>query len=151
MAEAIRRQRNPVDALFFLGDGVRDAESVERGISQLFLVRGNCDFLASDLPEEELLRFEGHTILLTHGHRYGVKSGVGALIRYAAERDADLVLFGHTHTPASETVPAGETVGGKILSRPMILFNPGSIGAGSFGTLTLRGENVLFAHGRVGY
>ena len=47
-------------------------------------------------------------------------------------------------------VAAGERVGERTLSRPMTLFNPGSIGyGGSFGHLLLTGETVLFSFGSV--
>ena len=119
----------------------------------LFCVRGNCDFAVSqweDAPEEQLLHFEGHTLLLTHGARYGVKSGTGLLETAAAQKGADVVLFGHTHEPYLHSIAAGERVGERTLSRPMTLFNPGSIGyGGSFGHLLLTGETVLFSFGSV--
>ena len=150
MHEALARQVRDPDAILFLGDGLRDAEWLDSGGSALFMVRGNCDwFGGGDTPDEQTLPFEGHKLFLTHGHLYGVKGGIGALIAHAATLGADVVLFGHTHQPVCQTLPAGETVGATKLSRPMHLFNPGSIGAGSFGTLTLRGETVLFSHGSV--
>ena len=118
-----------------------------------FCVRGNCDFAVSqweDAPEEQLLHFEGHTLLLTHGARYGVKSGTGLLETAAAQKGADVVLFGHTHEPYLHSVAAGERVGERTLSRPMTLFNPGSIGyGGSFGHLLLTGETILLSFGSV--
>jgi predicted phosphodiesterase len=87
---------------------------------------------------------------LTHGHEWGVKGGLGALIAHAADVGADIVLFGHTHAPTLQTIAVGEQIGKTVLSRPMYLFNPGSIGYdGSFGTLTIKGETVLFGHGRL--
>lgn len=143
------RQVKMPDAIFFLGDGIGDLSDRERGIP-VFRVRGNCDwkFGQEEVPEEETLSFEGKKILLCHGHRFGAKSGTGGLLRAALERDADVVLFGHTHSPLSETVPAGTPVGSDVLSKPVYLFNPGSIGCGdSFGTLHLTPQTVLFAHG----
>ena len=94
-------------------------------------------------------------LLLTHGHRYSVKSGYDALLARAVEVGADIVVFGHTHVPFLKTIPKGTEVSGKILERPTYLFNPGSVstdpdGLGlPFGTLFLRGDTVLFSHGRI--
>ena len=150
MSRAFDRQIKTPDAILFLGDGARDLDRLFVCDTPIWAVRGNCDWASSDYADktERLLYFEGHTILLCHGHEWGVKGGLGALIAHAAEVGADIVLFGHTHVPTLTTIATGETVGKKVLSRPMHLFNPGSIGYdGSFGTLTLKDESVLFSHG----
>ena len=147
---AIERQIKNPDAILFLGDGARDLDRLFLIDTPLWAVRGNCDWASSDYVDknERLLFFEGHTILLCHGHEWGVKGGMGALIAHAAEVGADIVLFGHTHVPTITTIAAGETIGKTVLSRPMYLFNPGSIGyEGSFGVLILKGESVLLSHG----
>lgn len=147
MQAAIDRQLHAPDSIFFLGDGLRDAETLLTGRSHLFSVRGNCDFVWDpSIASEQLLPFGEHKILITHGHLFGVKSGLGGLIAHAAQLGADITLFGHTHQPLAISLSQSETP----LGRPMYLFNPGSIGYdGSFGTLTLRGENVLLSHGRI--
>ena len=149
MQTAIDRQVSRVDAVLFLGDGLRDVDRLWTDGATLFSVRGNCDWFSDASVDAEMtLSFEGHRLLLTHGHLYGVKGGVGALISHAASLDADIVVFGHTHTPHCEMIPTGTVVGGKELTRPMYLFNPGSIGTGaSFGSLSLKGDVVLFSHG----
>lgn len=153
----IERQVKAPDAILFLGDGARDLDRLFLIDTPLWAVRGNCDWASSDYADktERLLHFEGHTILLCHGHEWGVKGGLGGLIAHAADLGADIVLFGHTHKPTLVTLPTGETVGKTALSRPMYLFNPGSIGYNedgegcAFGTLMLKGETVLFSHGRL--
>ena len=146
MKEALLRQISTPDGVFFLGDGVRDAEFLECGVPW-YIVKGNCDWFGGERPDEIVMALSGHTLLLTHGHKYGVKGGLGALLNYAVSVDADVVVYGHTHTPDLRIVEAGECVGGKQLTKPVYLFNPGSIGAGSFGTLTLRPDCVFFSHG----
>lgn len=144
MTEVFRRQPSNPQWVLFLGDGLGDFEDGSFGMSRTLAVCGNCDrlFYAGE-PTEQILEVEGHRILLTHGHLFGAKSGTGALVRATYERNCDIVLFGHTHEPYLETIPAGESP----LARTLYLFNPGSLREGSFGTLTLRGENVLFSHG----
>ena len=152
MQLAIDRQVTPIDAVVFLGDGLRDADHLWTNGATLFGVRGNCDWFSDvDAEVEMTIQMEGHRIFLTHGHAYGVKGGIGALIARAAELNADIVLFGHTHTPLCETIPKGTTVDGKPLARPMYLFNPGSIGeaSASFGTLSMTQDVVLFSHGEI--
>lgn len=157
---AMRLQVRTPDAVFFLGDGLREFYGADLSQSALFAVAGNCDlFLPLQMDEEDrdlaILTFEGHRILLTHGHLFGVKGGYERLIAYASARGADIVLFGHTHRPFLQTVPAGSEIRGERLSRSILLFNPGSIGMDadgegySFGTLTLKEESVLFSHGRI--
>ena len=155
---ALQLQVHSPDAVFFLGDGLREFFEVDPALSARFAVAGNCDFfLPLEMGEENrdacFLSFEGHRILLTHGHLFGVKGGYGRLLSYAQSKGADIVLCGHTHVPFLQTIPAGGEIEGARLSRPMYLFNPGSIGRDAegkgyaFGTLVLKGENVLFSHG----
>ena len=157
MKQAIARQIKRPELILHLGDGAGDLEYLStRGIPTLS-VRGNCDLFTVEgfVPEERTLDELGHRILMVHGHRYGVKGGVGALLSHAAELGADVVLYGHTHIPNEVCIPAGEVVGGVALSRPLYLFNPGSIGRNedgeglSFGTLSLTKASVLLSHGRV--
>ena len=148
MREALARQVRRVHAVFFLGDGLRDVNRLELGETALFAVSGNCDWgSAAEAPDEIVIALEGHTLMAVHGHRYRVKDGYGALLARAAEIGADIVLSGHTHLPHAETLPAGTVLGRVTLERPMYLLNPGSIAAGSFGTLTLQRGSVLMAHG----
>lgn len=144
VAEAISRQIRTPDAIFYLGDGLADIGDRYEGIP-VIRVRGNCDWRFPEEPVKdlELLSFEGHRLLLTHGHLYGAKSGFGGLLTAAKEFGADLVLFGHTHRQELLTFP------GENGERPVYLFNPGSIAAGDFGTLRLEKNLVLFAHGNL--
>ncbi len=150
MHAAMERQITPPDAIFFLGDGLRDTEMLAYEANAFYSVRGNCDWFSGydDTPNERIVFFAGQRILMTHGHAYNVKSGIGALLIRAAAVDADLVLFGHTHEPICECIPAGTVIGDRTLTRRLYLFNPGSVGMdGSFGTLTVRGGEILLAHG----
>jgi putative phosphoesterase len=107
-------------------------------------VRGNCDIGFEGYSFEESVTFEGVRILLCHGHQYGVKGGIGALLSSAIRDGYRIALFGHTHIPF-ESYDAQSGV---------YLFNPGSIGkrdagAYSFGVITLKNNAVLLSHGKV--
>lgn len=87
------------EVVIHLGDCCADAEMVRYDFpAKMFcIVSGNCDF-SSDFPDELLHTFEGKRIFAAHGHQYGVKSGLETLERAARSKDADICLFGHTHS-----------------------------------------------------
>ncbi len=150
MHHALAQQPRIPHGVCFLGDGLKDIDRLPLDHSILYTVRGNCDWDCSSdgIPNERSFCAEGHTILLTHGHLHGVKSGCAELATYAANLGADIVLFGHTHQPSEMTYPAGQRFGTTVLTRPLYLLNPGSIRNGNFGTLFLQKETVLFAVGQ---
>jgi predicted phosphodiesterase len=109
--------------------------------------------LSARYAEEEMITLAGVRILLTHGHRQGVKYGLGAAVAYAEGRQADVLVFGHTHQalevhagpdlpPGPHTFPA---------ARPLLVCNPGSVGSYpyTFGTLTIREGQMLFGIGQI--
>ena len=89
-------QTNP-DAIVHLGDHIGDAQKLRQRLPDtvFHMVAGNCDLYAGE--NELFLTLEGVKILVTHGHKYGVKSGLGILLQRALSLEADLVLYGHTH------------------------------------------------------
>lgn len=145
--EAVRsavRRAGRVDGVLFLGDGVRDMDYADTQAQLILCVRGNCDIGCDEYPEQRVVELCSKRILMCHGHRYGVKGSLDALIYAAAEADADIVLFGHTHTPFEARLTPEDA---PVLSKPVYFFNPGALRgySASFGILdiTLRGEVVL--------
>ena len=148
--ELISRHRDAT-AFLFLGDGLSDLPEAE---APILSVRGNCDFtLDKTTPEECMLDLGTGKILLMHGHRLGVKSGIERALHYASERGAVALLYGHTHVREERYLPEGtEIFFGERLPRPMWVFNPGSLGnppdgIPSYGLLQIRGGQMLFSHG----
>ena len=92
-------------------------ESVFSGVD-FYHVPGNCDFFTS-APPSLTISLDGVRIFLTHGHLFGVKSGLTRLTLEARRVGAQLALFGHTHIQHME-----ERDG-------LTLLNPGA--AGRFG------------------
>ncbi len=146
------------DGFLFLGDGLRELETEERRINGLAAVVGNCDrysYFSAKLggvSEELILDIDGFRVLMTHGHIYGVKSGYERAIARAEERGADILLCGHTHIPIDKYYPEGTEFEGFSLSRPLRVFNPGSLGepregAPSFGIIEIRNGTALLSHG----
>lgn len=134
---------------FFLGDGIRDLEGVISSNTPpiWYAVLGNCDFSRYLMGEtvkkiEELVLF-GKRIVLTHGDLYGAKNGLDGLINMAEARGADIVLYGHTHTPSEDYI--------SVSGHGVYFFNPGSLSeeysrGACFGVLTLDENLVLFSH-----
>lgn len=87
----------PVELLLHAGDFANDAVVMGEmyGIP-VQAVTGNCDFFGSG-DDAKLFEIEGHTVLLVHGHRQHVKSGLDELYALAAQNGADVCIFGHTH------------------------------------------------------
>lgn len=76
----------PLDALIHCGDGGSDAKYLAGNILQTVIVRGNCDGWGCDYEDDMLVNIGGVNIFVTHGHRYGVKSGLDTLASAAARQ-----------------------------------------------------------------
>ena len=96
MRAAAARERP--DRILHLGDMVRDAQILSESCPDIPLeqVPGNCDYYTG-LPLQKIVDAEGKRILMTHGHLYHVKVGMGAAVEAALKAKVDVLLFGHTH------------------------------------------------------
>ena len=111
----IMEKERPFDRMIHLGD----AEGYEDYIAELAgcpldIVAGNNDFF-SDLPREDEILLEGHKIMVTHGHNYGVSMDLYGVSEEAAARGCEIVCFGHTHKPVLEK------------KNGVLVINPGSL------------------------
>lgn len=95
--------------IIHLGDMMYDAEEVAEHYPRLpfCLVPGNCDGWGTAVPVRKNITLEGKSILLSHGHRWGVKSGYDMAISDARAVGADILLFGHTHVPYCKQLEDG--------------------------------------------
>ncbi len=160
LSRAVELNRD-ADVLLHLGDGYRDVEYSGFPEEKCFFVRGNGEdwltLAGNDIPRERLMDIEGIKVLMLHGHKpYNVKypADFERMIAYAAEKDADILLFGHTHGKYNKTFTEGTLVCGKTLAKNITVFNPGSIGEpryelSSFGVLTIRDGVPLLSHGEI--
>ena len=119
---------NNFDYLIFLGDGLNDLNLYEN-LPNLKKVRGNCDYFSFE-KDELFLKLENKNILITHGNNYGVKRGLGALIKYAYSIDANIVLYGHTHRFAIDEI------------NNIYFLNPGSLKSGSAMLLEINNNDI---------
>ena len=155
MMEALRRQVKRPDAVVFLGDGLIDISYCDVQGAALFVVEGNCDYWyrgRTDIQSEKeiIANLGGKRIMMVHGDEYGVKSGLARIIKSAAEKGADIVLFGHTHQFLEKYIPAGEKEYGIELEKPLLLFNPGAAAESCWGCVEIDEKGrVLLSHGRL--
>lgn len=114
-AVEIYEQHGDFDAILHLGDLADDARRIQRMTgARLIGVNGNMD---GDYSEKnyKILKTKFGDILMVHGHRERVKSGLTALMYRAEELGCRAVFFGHTHEALYED------------DGDMIFLNPGSM------------------------
>lgn len=127
MVQAIDEQQP--DQVIHLGDLISDAEELSYFCPKLpiCMVPGNCDGWTT-VPSVKQITLQGQSILLSHGHLWGVKSGYEAAIAQARSAGADILLFGHTHQPplpAAGGRPVGAQPGPSRSSYGTILLEEG--------------------------
>ena len=105
----------PFDALLHAGD-FEGSEFVYRELTDVpfYYVAGNNDFF-TDAFYERVVELDGCRIYMVHGHQMKLEKGYDLVRKEAASRNADIAVFGHSHTPVAE-------YRGGIL-----LLNPGSL------------------------
>lgn len=127
------------EIVIHLGDGAAELERVKRSFPEkMFLqVRGNCDW-GSELPAagEHTVNCENLgdvKIFYTHGHAYGVKSGLYQAVCAARERGARVLLYGHTHQTLTD------------YDDGLYIMNPGSLSGygASYGTLDVTPQGIV--------
>ena len=116
LKEIIKRNSN-ADVVVHCGDSRGEMEEIKMKYPQItyYEVRGNCDW-GSNLPLMLTFELDGFKYMVTHGHAYSVKFGLGQLCYAAQEQGADAVFFGHTHIACNEVYEG------------LRLINPGSCG-----------------------
>jgi putative phosphoesterase len=89
------------DHVVHLGDHFDDGTAMAEEYSHIRFhqVPGNCDRYRCDPWQVDILCYEIGNVrfYMTHGHKHGVKSGLGHLLLDARKSGAQAVLFGHTH------------------------------------------------------
>jgi putative phosphoesterase len=110
--------------VIFAGDGYSTIK--EAPLENLYAVSGNCDY---DGPPEAVITLDGVRVLLTHGHKYGVKTSLLSLSYRAKELNCEVAIFGHTHEPFC------------AYEYGVMLFNPGAssgYGQKTYGVLYIK-------------
>ena len=140
-----------IDKALFLGDGLYDIGDYVPKDCTLLSVSGNCDLFSSlfggdgEMIQPEILtEIGGLRIFMTHGHNYSVKGGHGAAVARARRLDADILLFGHTHSPFTDYLPPDGA-----FNKPLYVMNPGALRDGCFGVITISDGTPLLSLGKL--
>ena len=121
----------------FAGDVALDAEYLDMVTPpevEVIKVAGNNDWPGTSLPDYETLDVAGHTILLTHGHIFGVNYGRQKLAMAAHDVGADIAVYGHTH------VAENVEINGITVLNPGSIARPRDAREGSFMVMELQPE-----------
>lgn len=120
LARKVIEKEYPFDFLVHCGDVQGAIASIvdDEFSYDVRVVRGNCDY-GANLPKEEEFKAAFFNVWVTHGNDYNVKyeEDYCTLKKAAIARNADIVLFGHTHY--AEIRKDKET--------GIVLVNPGTI------------------------
>lgn len=112
LQEIRERHQKETDAMFHCGDSELEAD--HSAIQGFTAVRGNCDY-ETRFTNEVIEDVGGYRFFVAHGHLHHVKSTLMNLKYRAAEHDAKIVCFGHSHVAGAEYVDN------------ILFINPGSI------------------------
>ncbi len=137
MRKALMRHPE-AEVIIFLGDGEYDFGTLAAELNgrPVIKVRGNCDY-GSDLPQREIFDAAGYKVYCTHGYAEQVKYGMYLLSGQAADAQADLVLFGHTHEQTD------------FYEDGIHYLNPGSAADGFYGMADLLPEGIATIKARI--
>lgn len=100
--------RDPIDGVIIAGDMEIDQTEIQQAVSvlkrdgkpvSLYMVKGNCDYeFCGDLKDLATIQLPGNiTCVLSHGHRYQVKSDLMVYAEVARNLGAKIAIYGHTH------------------------------------------------------
>lgn len=108
-------EAGPIDVFIHLGD-VEGGEIYMDAVidCEKHIMRGNNDFF-SDLPREEEFLLGTKKVFTSHGHNYYVSLDPETIKEEGRARNADIVMFGHTHKPYLD------------IDRDIVVLNPGSL------------------------
>ncbi len=116
--EDIVKQHENANYFISLGDSELKHKLLEK--NDIIAIKGNYPF-DKGFTYEHVMDLMGRRLLLTHGHRYRVRSGYDKLYYRMLESESVLALHGHTHIPGYQ----------KIENRYVL--NPGSVAQGRSG------------------
>lgn len=124
LLKRIVTENSSCELVIHLGDNAADANEVMRDFQTKanLSVLGNCDmgYFLDKVNYDGTFSVEERRIFYTHGHKYN--ASVDMMVAQAKMKNADIVLYGHTHVSFAEEI------------RGVLVINPGSISLPRDGT-----------------
>ena len=126
-AEEMLRREKDCSMVFFLGDGMEEAERMRDKYPEIkfILVKGNNDWY-SHCDTEAYRHIEGVTVMSCHGHTFDVRFSLRKLLSAAESVRANVALYGHTHKSGMYNDPV----------TGVCAVNPGALCEGKYAVLT---------------
>jgi putative phosphoesterase len=127
-----------IDYIIHLGDLLRDSRFLQKNFPEIpvLYVYGNCDVTYDIKQQEKEYEIGGKKFFILHGDTRRVKSSLKSLEAIASQKDYDIILYAHTHTPD------------KVYFDGTYIINPGSIthnrdGSGrSYCVIDIAGDDI---------
>lgn len=134
--EPLKNEKD-IDFIIHCGDKYKDVEKLSKmiGVKDFYRVTGNCDYNIKNGQNIIEIDMEEKHFLITHGHLQNVKDGLEDLKVLAKKKNADIVLFGHTHISHND------------MDGDILYFNPGSTilpkaGKPSYGIIEIDSNSI---------
>lgn len=128
LAEEMLNKEKECSMVFFLGDGIEEAEKMKDRYKdkKFILVKGNNDWY-SQVDTEAYKYIDGLTVMSCHGHKFNVRFALRSLLDAAGSVRANIALYGHTHRSAMYNDPV----------TGICAINPGALCEGKYAVLTI--------------
>lgn len=125
-ANEILRKESECETVFFLGDGIDEAEKMRDRYpdKKFIIVKGNNDWY-SQADTEAYKYIDGVTIMACHGHKFNVRFALRDLLTSAQSVRANVALYGHTHKSGMYNDPV----------TGICAINPGALCEGKYAVL----------------
>lgn len=112
------------------GDDFENAEIFFKNKFKLKRVAGNTDWYSTK-PTVDFITANGKKVMFCHGHTFNVKYGYYDIMSEAERQKADIVLFGHTHTPYKDYING------------IHYLNPGAVCDGKYGMIDITPAGIV--------
>jgi len=132
-----------IDYIIHLGDLLRDAKLLQKNFPEIpvLYVCSNCDFAYDIKEQEKEFEIGGKKIFALHGDTRRVKYTLEGLENIAGQKDYDIILYAHTHTPRRDYIKNKNGGGTYIINPGSVLHNRDGSGR-SYCVLDITGDSL---------
>lgn len=136
--DIVERHMDNADLFLFLGDIDDDFDHVLMLYPNINFKRvaGNNDW-RSPHPLFREINFNGKKIFFCHGHTHYVKHGYENIISHCKSINADICLFGHTHTQYT------------AYDNGLYVMNPGAVCNGEYGIIDVVDNGIMMIPSKI--